>query len=36
MLFLYDCKQTYRKLYGYITRESLGLRIRKFQDSIFK
>ena len=30
-MFLYVSKQTFRKLYGYITRELLGLRIRNFQ-----
>ena len=31
---MYVCKQTFRKLYGYITREFLGLRMQKFQVSI--
>ena len=30
-MFLYVSKQTFRKLYGYITRELLGLSIRNFQ-----
>ena len=34
-MFLYVCKQTFPKLYGYITREFLGLRMQSFQDSIF-
>ena len=28
-------EQTLRKLYGYITEELLGLRMRNFQDSFF-
>ena len=28
---MYVCKQIFRKLYGYITREFLGLRMRNFQ-----
>ena len=35
LLFLYVCKQTFRKLYGLITQEFLGLRIRNFQGVIF-
>ena len=35
LLFLYACKQVLRKIYGYITEEFLGLRMRNFQDSIF-
>ena len=35
LLFLYVRKQTFRKLYGYITRELLGLRMRNFQDITF-
>ena len=34
-MFLYVCKQTFRKLYGYITREFLGIRMRNFQGIIF-
>ena len=34
-MFLYVFKQTFRKVYGYITREFLGLRIRNFQGIIF-
>ena len=30
-MFLNVCKQTFRKLYGYITREFFGLRMRSFQ-----
>ena len=33
-LFLYVCKQTLHKPYRYITREFLGLRMRRFQGSI--
>ena len=32
---MYVCKETFHKLYAYITRESLGLRMRSFQESIF-
>ena len=32
---MYVCKQAFHTLYGYITREFLGLRIRNFQDIIF-
>ena len=34
-MFLYVCKQTFGKLYGYITQEFLGLRMRNFQGIIF-
>ena len=34
-MFPYVCKQTFRKLFGYITREFLGLRMRNFQIIIF-
>ena len=34
-MFLYVCKQTFRKLYEYITREFLGLRMLNFQGIIF-
>ena len=34
-MFLYVCKQTFRKLFGYITREFLGLRVQNFQGIIF-
>ena len=34
-MFLYICKQAFCKLYGYITRESLELRMRIFQGIIF-
>ena len=34
-MFLYVCKQTFGRLYGYITREWLELRIRNFQGIIF-
>ena len=34
-MFLHVCKQTFRKFYGYITREFLGLRMRNFQGIIF-
>ena len=34
-MFLYVCKQTFCKLYKYITREFLGLRMRDFQIIIF-
>ena len=30
-VFLYVCKQTFRKLYGYITREFWELRMQNFQ-----
>ena len=33
-MFPYVCKQTFRKLYGYITRKFLGLRMRNFQGII--
>ena len=33
-MFLYVCKQTFQKLYGDITRESVVLRMRNFRDSI--
>ena len=35
LLFLHVCKQTLRNLYGYITREFQGLRMRNFQGIIF-
>ena len=34
LLFMYICKQTFRNLYGWITREFLALRRRNFQDFI--
>ena len=34
-MFLYVCKQTFRKRYRYITREFLGLRRQIFQGIIF-
>ena len=34
-MFLYVFKQTFRKVYGYITGEFLGLRMRSFQGIIF-
>ena len=34
-MFLYVCKETFCKFYGYITREFLGLRILIFQGIIF-
>ena len=34
-MFLNVYKQTFWKLYGYVTREFLGLRKRNFQGSIF-
>ena len=30
-MFLYVCRQIFHKLYGYVTREFLGLRMRNFQ-----
>ena len=35
LLILYVSKQTFRKLYGYITRGFLELRMRNFQGIIF-
>ena len=32
---MYVCKQKFRKLYGYITREFLEIRMRNFQGIIF-
>ena len=32
---MYVCKQKFHKLYRYITREFIGLRMPNFQDSIF-
>ena len=34
-MFLYVCKQTFRKLWGYVTRKFLGLRMRIFEGIIF-
>ena len=34
-MFLYVCKQTFRKFYGYIAREFLRIKIRNFQGIIF-
>ena len=34
-MFRYICKQTLRKLYGYMTREFLGFRMQNFQSTIF-
>ena len=32
---MYVCKQIFNEFYRYITREFLGLRMRKFQGCIF-
>ena len=34
-MFLYVCKQTFCKIYRYITRQFLGIRMRNFQRTIF-
>ena len=35
LLFLYVCKQIFRKRYGWITPEFLGLRMRSIRGTIF-